>query len=259
MKNQLKQMGSTQREKDWHNLRFAGGDDTRAKSKTRFAYATCGYATHTFEQLQKVEGKRVLDIGCGRGIRRAHKFTGMGCQYTGVDISEECIDANNADCASTGMNATFVCDDAHTLQSLRGEVFDVVILSGTLHHLEIEQALPTLAQMTANRGRLLMWEPMGTNPVLNLFRFLTPNLRSQDEHPLTFQDLNLIRRFFPKTHFQHHTLTALAAVPLAMAPSPRIQEIGRKISFGLGKIDALLGKCPIIKRLHWIVLVDAQA
>jgi 2-polyprenyl-3-methyl-5-hydroxy-6-metoxy-1,4-benzoquinol methylase len=180
---------TSDREKESHNRRFANGGDERATSKVRFAYSACTHAQETFGNLQKASNKRVLDIGCGRGIERARQFTSQGCTYTGIDISEECIFANISDCRQSGLNASFLCDDANTLSALKGKKYDLVILSGTLHHLELDKALPALAEITERNGKVIMWEPMGTNPAFNLFRMLTPRIRTPDEHPLTFSDL----------------------------------------------------------------------
>lgn len=253
-----KMSASAQREKEWHNRRFEDGGDKRANSKVRFAYSACVHAQRAFSEMQNTTNKRILDIGCGRGIERARQFTSRGCVYTGVDISEECISANTSDCAEMKLNALFLCDDANTLSSLNGHEYDLIIISGTLHHLELEKAVPTLARLAAKDGRVIMWEPMGTNPVLILFRLLTPSLRTADEHPLNFSDLKAIQSYFPHCKFQFHTLTALLTIPIAMSPSRRLQRIARAISLNLGMLDEKLGKIPIIRRLHWIVIVSAE-
>ena len=246
------------REKEWHNRRFANGGDERATSKVRFAYFACTHAQEAFEKLQKASGKRVLDIGCGRGIGRARQFTSQGCTYTGVDISDECIAANISDCKRSGLSASFLCDDANTLSKLKGEKYDLIILSGTLHHLELDKALPTLVEITERNGKVIMWEPMGTNPAFNLFRMLTPRIRTPDEHPLNFSDLKEIKRFFPGSTFSFHALTALAAVPLAMLPFTKAHQLSSRASRLLGKLDEKLGRIPFIKRLHWIVIISAK-
>lgn len=246
------------REKEWHNRRFANGGDERATSKVRFAYSACTYAQQTFGSMQKAIDQRVLDIGCGRGIERAKQFILQGCEYTGVDISDECISANISDCLEAGLTASFFCDDANALTTLKGNKYDLLILSGTLHHLDLDKALPALAEITEENGKVIMWEPMGTNPAFNLFRMLTPKIRTPDEHPLNFNDLKTIKKLFPGSTFQFHTLTALAAAPLAMAPSKRIQQFSNKISLLLGWLDEKLGRIPIVKRLHWIVIISAE-
>jgi 2-polyprenyl-3-methyl-5-hydroxy-6-metoxy-1,4-benzoquinol methylase len=186
---------TSDREREWHNRRFANGGDERAISKVRFAYSACTYAQQAFRNLQNVSDRRVLDIGCGRGIERAKQFALQGCEYAGIDISDECISANISDCAKTKLNAKFLREDANRLSALKGEKYDLIILSGTLHHLDLDKALPALAEITEENGKVIMWEPMGTNPAFNIFRMLTPKIRTPDEHPLNFSDLKAIKKF----------------------------------------------------------------
>ena len=39
-----------------------------------------------------------------------------------------------------------------------------------------------------SKGNLIFIEPLGTNPIINLYRKLTPKSRSKDEHPLINKD-----------------------------------------------------------------------
>ena len=112
---------------------------------------------------------------------------------TGIDISDSCIIANKNDALSKKLNLTYLVEDANKLSSLKGKKYDLIILTGTLHHLELAQALPNIRSITNdNGGQVIFYEPMGTNPFINLFRSLTPKLGSPDEHPLTFDDLKFI-------------------------------------------------------------------
>ena len=39
---------------------------------------------------------------------------------------------------------------------------------------------------------ILFFEPLGTNPFINFYRYLTPSSRSKDEHPLLKEDFENI-------------------------------------------------------------------
>lgn len=250
----------TLREKEWHNKRFADGGDTREDSKVRFAYEACEFASERFLALQNPTNARVLDIGCGKGIARAEKFLQQNCSYTGIDISEECIRANTESALQNGLKATYICDDANTLDKLSSEAYDLIILSGTLHHLDIEKSLARFRQLLSKEGKLLMWEPMGENPFINIFRRLTPRLRSPDEHPLRFRDLARIRQLFPRTRVELHTFSSLAVIPFAMLAHYKNQLAPLKSTMSslLGRLDMALGKLPFVKRMHWIVIIEAS-
>ena len=128
-----------------------------------------------------------------------------------------------------------------------------------MHHLDIKKSLNTFSNLLSANGQLLMWEPMGENPFINLFRALTPNARTEDEHPLTFDDLDYIKTVFPNTRTELHSLLSLlnmATCLLAdLIKSPNLANAS--IDF-LGKIDMKLGKLPVIRRLHWITIIKSK-
>ena len=251
---------ATRREREWHNQRFAYGGDKRAKSQARIGYFVSGYAKRLFNSYQQKCNLRVLDVGCGRGIERARLFTSNNCTYTGIDISEQCIIANTEELSKgyASANARFICCDANTLEEVDGQ-YDLVILSGTLHHLELKSAIPALLSVTSKEGEVVMWEPMGTNPAVNLFRLMTPSIRTPDEHPLTFHDLELIRNYFPNSVFSFHVLSSFLLLPVACIPAVRKSEVFSRLAGYFGRLDHALGRLPIIRRLHWIVIIRAKS
>lgn len=250
----------TKREKDWHNKRFASGEDTRATSKVSYAYQAIKYAERKFKFMQKKTNLRVLDVGCGRGIQRALDFIELKCIYTGIDISEECIKSNISDIKNISEKVNYLVDDANLLSSLKGQTFDLIILTGTLHHLDIDKSLKAIKKvLNPSKGEVLMWEPMGTNPIINLFRNLTPNLRTPDEKPLNFKDLKKIKKFFPNTRYELHSLLSIFVIPLIIFEKKFINLNTTKMINFIGRFDELLGKIPFLRRLCWIVIIRAKS
>ena len=56
--------------------------------------------------------------------------------------------------------------------------FDIVYGTGILHHLNFDICLRELQRILKPRGSFLFIEPLGTNPLINLYRKLTPKSRS---------------------------------------------------------------------------------
>lgn len=251
-----------QRERDFHNQLYKDGahPNESIRSPILFAYIANLYSRNLFKNLEKVNSKKILDVGCGRGIGRAKTFISNNCDYTGIDISEESIFHNIEEASMLNIKADFRVEDANTLSSLKGNMYDLIILTGTLHHLDIKVFMKNVKEITSsNGGKVIMNEPMGTNPFINLFRFLTPKLRSPDEHPLNFDDFKLIKKYFKNSIFELHTITSILSIPFALIPSKRVKKFGQKLSILLGKFDTLISKLPLIKRLSWIVLITAES
>lgn len=244
---------SAKREKEFHENRFKDGKGKRGFVNK--AYIAFEYAFKRREMLIKVSNERVLEIGCGIGINRAKSYKKRGCSYTGVDISDNAIKKNKKLAGKAELNVEYIVDDANTLSSIKGEKFDLIIMSGVLHHLDYDLVIPTLESLLEKNGKIIMLEPMGTNPFINLFRKFTPNLRTKDEHPLHFKDLIYIKKVFPKSKFELHSIVSLGMIPLTLIFSKKFLL---KLSRPLGKLDLLLAKIPIIKRFSWLVLIDAR-
>ena len=73
----------------------------------------------------------ILDAGCGTGDTALY-FAERGCQVTGLDFIEEAIRRAKRKAAERGVPATFLVNDALTLQDW-SEWFESVIDSGLFH------------------------------------------------------------------------------------------------------------------------------
>ena len=64
-----------------------------------------------------------------------------------------------------------------------------------LHHLDLSKCMLELNRLLRINGSIVFMEPLGTNPLINLYRKLTPNSRTADEHPLTPKDFYFIKTY----------------------------------------------------------------
>ena len=99
-------------------------------------------------------------------------------------------------------------------------------------------------------ARAVFFEPLGHNPLINLYRRLTPKMRSEDEHPLLGNDLKTLTRHFQETDTRCFALCALLAVPFRGLPG---FELLVRI---LERIDGLLFRLSFMRRQAWLVVVQ---
>ena len=92
------------------------------------------------------------------------------------------------------------------------ESFDVVIGNGILHHLDLDRALSGIERVLKPGGWAAFREPLGHNPFVNAYRKLTPNQRTDDEHPLLVGDLRTIERYFPGSEHEYFNLLDLLSI-----------------------------------------------
>ena len=132
----------------------------------------------------------VLDYGCGWGDE-SFKYIKSGASVAGIDISKKFIDTANKKAEENNIAADkyqFTVMDAHDLD-FDDSTFDYVIGEGIIHHLDQDRALKEIYRVLKNGGEALFFEPLADNPLLKLFRILTPAARTIDEMPLTSKDL----------------------------------------------------------------------
>ena len=142
-----------------------------------------------------VDGKRVLDFGCGHG-ERSLTMLEHGAHVDGIDISAVYVAEAERAARATGCapeRFDFVVGDAHATP-YPDAVFDLVVGDGILHHLDLDVALGEVHRVLKPGGRAIFREPLLDSPLLKLFRRLTPKARTEDERPLDAADLDRIER-----------------------------------------------------------------
>lgn len=115
------------------------------------------------EYLFKSGGK-MLDVGCGSGWL-ARSFSEKGMVITGIDVSQEQIDAaNDLKLKTNDANLTFICSDLLDWDCSDLEShFDVIFVSAFLHHLpmvELDEVIQKIAFVLKKGGKVYLYEPL---------------------------------------------------------------------------------------------------
>ena len=208
---------------------------------------SAGHQSYRERLLEVPRGATVLEYGCGRNAF-ARRLARGGADVTGIDLSPASVAwARDRIPNRLRRRLRYEVMNAEALD-LPDDHFDVVVGSGILHHLDIERAYAEVARVLRPGGYALFVEPLGHNPLVNLFRRLTPKLRSEDEHPLTVADLRAARRWFADVRVDHHDLTVLA-VGVTGRRLPRIEAQLRRLD------RWLLARLPPLRRWSWTVVL----
>lgn len=200
--------------------------------------------------LKEKRGKRILDYCCGNGDFSIF-WAKNGFEVVGIDISE--ISINNARNAAlkegVSKSLSFFVKDAE-MTEFPEDYFDIIACLGVLHHLDIKKALPELARILKPDGYIICDEPLAYNPIFQLYRRLTPHLRTEweKEHILTKEDVNLSKKYFGKVENNFFHLFTLLAVPF------RNLSCFNFILGFLEKIDSAILKLPGLKWWAWQII-----
>ena len=173
-----------EREQEFHDRLYAGGDHVRGPAAKFYTAAGGAYDFYEKELRKLAPGRRVLEYGCGPG---SYSFflARNGAEVTGVDISPVAMERARETARSEGVDdkTTFEAMDCENLEFEDG-TFDVVCGEGIIHHVDVRKSYREISRVLRDDGTAVFLEPLGHNPLINLYRGRTPELRTPDEHPL---------------------------------------------------------------------------
>ena len=194
------------REKEFH-------DELHILNKKRFQNkfykAVYNLNEDFFDILKtKVQSKDVLDYGCGIGNVAEKVINFKPKKLVAIDISGEAIKKAKSETKSEESKIDYRVENCEN-SNLTSDAFDIIYGSGILHHLNLNKSLKELNRMLKKGGIMLFAEPMATNPIINIYRKLTPKARSADEHPFVFQDIKLIESMFKNVEAKYYGFLTL--------------------------------------------------
>jgi SAM-dependent methyltransferase len=240
-----------EREREFHDRTFA--HDGRA-SAARF-YAIERYEQEFYRgQLARYgAGGEALECGCGP-VAAAYSLARIGTSVTGIDLSGVAIDqaGERAEREGVADRCSFTVMDAERME-FADSSFDLICGSGILHHLDLRAAYSEIARTLKPTGHAVFVEPLGHNPAINLYRRRTPELRTEDEHPLLIGDLAMARTHFGAVEARHFHLLTLLAVPFRGT-----RPFGSMLR-ALDKLDRTLFRLPAVRRHAWTVVLTLSS
>tara|TARA_X000001036_G_scaffold420603_1_gene441626 strand:+ start:524 stop:1267 length:744 start_codon:yes stop_codon:yes gene_type:complete len=237
------------REKDFHNK-------LQSQTKGRFenifykAISNCGEDFLIYLK-NNAKNSKILDFGCGIGSSAEKVIKYNPKKIIGIDISEISINKAKNKAKELNIDIDYKVDNCEKT-NLNQNSFDIVYGTGILHHLEIDKCLNEIHRVLKSNGKLLFIEPLGTNPIINLYRKLTPNTRSRDEHPLIKKDFEYLNKKFVDVNVKYYGFLTLIFFPFYKSPKDS------KLFKFLVSCDQFLFKFKLFQLFAWSVLISAK-
>jgi len=253
----------TQRERTFHDQIY----ENQSRERVSKFYSVTASSRRCYQSsvMGDCEGRNVLEYGCGKGCL-AIELAQSGASVIGIDISSVVIEQAKLEAEesraeqsraeqsraeqSRAVSVQFLNMDAENTD-FADQSFDLICGTGILHHLDLEKTYSELVRILKPDGRAVFLEPLGHNPLINLFRKLTPSLRSMDEHPLKIRDIQLARKYFNGMQARYFHLIILAAVPF------REFAVFTILKNFLDAIDEIIfAVLPFLRRYAWTVVIE---
>lgn len=238
-------------ERAFHDA-LRGVDRTDPRLTANKKYYDIGRSNHDYAMrrlARACRGRRVLDYCCGDGESSLRAAASGATEVVGIDISPVSVmDARRkAEARGLSDRVRFEVMDAEAM-TFPDSSFDVAIVGGVLHHLDLDAAYRELARVLAADGVALCGEALRHNALIQWYRRWTPHLRTawETEHILGRRDILRARRHFEVVRVDRcFHLATLAAVPFRHTPAfPAVLS-------ALERLDGVLLRLPGIRWQAW--------
>lgn len=224
------------------------------------------------KMLGNVESKKVLNLGCGLGEEAVY-LAKLGAKVAAIDISRKMLSVTKklALLKYNVKNISYYHMSAEKLEFSNG-TFDAVVGCNILHHVEILKTIKEVKRVLKTNGIGVFSEPLAYNPLINVYRAMASKVRTDHERPLTYGDLERIRKVFPNMihkEFQLFTLLIFIWFFIGERLHPNKVRYWKKIVTEAEKYKVpfkilhgfdkfILKVLPFLKRYCWITVIKVQ-
>ena len=190
-------------------------DLKKYRGNRKFYAVTNASNTYVKEWIKiNATGKIFLDYACGNGSSAIIAAKAGAKLAIGIDISPVSISnaKRSAEREGISSNTYFLLADAENTKLPENSI-DVVICSGMLHHLDLSYAFPELRRIMSKDGRLLAVEALNYNPIIKLYRKMTPDMRTEWEknHIISRKEVKFASYFFDVKNVKFWHITSIFA------------------------------------------------
>jgi SAM-dependent methyltransferase len=137
------------------------------------------------------------------------------------------------------------------------ESFRIIHGKAILHHLDLELMKEVINRLLKPGGKASFAEPLARHPLFWLGRRLTPQFRTEDEHPLKLSEMES----FAKSFYRYEAKTFFLLTPIAyiFRVYSGGEKLFQKLYKLLAKVDAFLFSQWIsLKKLAWYSIIHVQ-
>jgi ubiquinone/menaquinone biosynthesis C-methylase UbiE len=194
-------------------------------------------------------GKVVLDYACGDGTEALRAAKAGAALAIGIDVSDISVQNAARTAAGEGLSqrSVFLEGDCEST-GLPSNSIDVILCCGMLHHLDLTRAYPEMYRILKPGGRVFAQEALNYNPIIRLYRQLTPEMRTEweKEHILSLKDVRAAKEFFDLGEIRYWHLTSVFS-----AWTRGVTPLFNIVAPILNGVDKLILAIPGIQLLAW--------
>ncbi|GAB4366527.1 MAG: hypothetical protein Kow00121_03990 [Elainellaceae cyanobacterium] len=258
------------KEQEFHDQWAAAIDVEGIRVRDYFEACTAPENRFILKHLGDVRGKYLLDLGCGAGENSVY-FASRGARCVASDYSPGMVEV-----ALKLAERNQVAVEGRVINAMAIDIpdntFDIVYASNLLHHIPNPKlTIREMHRVLKPGGVACFWDPLKHNPVINVYRRMATEVRTEDETPLDINIVNFVQSLFSQTTYDTFwiaTLWIFLQFYLIEKVNPNKERYWKKIIIeqerlapeylALEKLDFFLKKLPLMKRFAWNLAVVAR-
>jgi SAM-dependent methyltransferase len=161
---------------------------------------------YAFHLVGDVRGKRVLDLGCGKGENLV-VLAERGGSVIGIDISADLVRLAETRIHASAVKANLAVASAYQT-GLPDESVDIIFCAALIHHLDIPRVREEMLRILKRGGFVVLLEPIRFSRLYDWFRKLLPSREnvSEYEHPLTRSEFDYMVSGFSAENLRYFRL-----------------------------------------------------
>lgn len=198
-----------ERETVFHDEWAASIPEQEVRVRECFEALTAMENRFILTQMGPLKGKRILDVGSGLGESSVY-LAMQGASVMMVDISPGMIEKARKVGQYHGVIVDGLPAVGEDLPVGDGE-FDIVYTANTIHHVtDRAKFFSEIRRVLKPGGKFYSFDPIAYNPVINVYRRMATDVRTEDEAPLNRADIALARQYFTGVEYKTFWITTLS-------------------------------------------------
>lgn len=149
-------------EREFHDSWANGTDVEQIDVLASNQVCTAPEMRYITKRLGNIEGKSLLDVGCGLGEASVY-FALLGADVTSSDLSPGMLDATARLAQANGVTVKRHIASAEDMQLPPEAKFDIIYAGNLLHHVDVEETISRIVPHLATGGVLVTWDPLAYN------------------------------------------------------------------------------------------------
>lgn len=256
-------------ERQFHDAWAATIDIDGIRVADYFTACTAPENRFILDKMGEVAGKRLLDLGCGAGENSVY-FAQRGADCVAADYSPGMVEVAMQLAAKNHVKIEGKITNAIAID-FPDNTFDFVYAANLLHHIgDPHQAIQEMHRVLKPGGKACFWDPLKHNPIINVYRRMATEVRTEAEMPLDINIVHFVSSLFAQTDYDTFWLATLwifLRFYLIEKVHPNQERYWKKIIIeserlepeylALETLDKILKKIPLMKRYAWNLAVVA--